>query len=82
MDNALIDQGLSLMLYGMGVVFTFLILLIYATAGMSAVIQRWFPEKEVPVAPKKKSLRKDTGVSPLTLKIIQAAVDQHRQRPL
>ncbi len=79
MQSALIEQGFSLMLYGMGVVFTFLTLLIFATTGMSKAVLRWFPQAEEPV----KQTRKKSGnvtVSPLTLKIIQAAIEQHRSR--
>ncbi|MGB0846614.1 MAG: OadG family protein [Thiolinea sp.] len=80
MQSALIEQGLSLMLYGMGVVFTFLTLLIFATTGMSRVVQRWFPDKVEPVAPTRKKSAATGTVSPLTLKIIQAAIEQHRSR--
>lgn len=79
MQSALIEQGFSLMLYGMGVVFIFLTMLIFATTGMSKVIERWFPEAEKPVKPVRKKSGK-TAVSPLTLKIIQAAIEQHRSR--
>ena len=79
MQNALIEQGFALMLYGMGVVFIFLTLLIYATAGMSQVVQRWFPQAPEPEKPVRKKSAK-TAVSPLTIKIIQAAIEQHRAR--
>lgn len=79
MQNALIEQGFSLMLYGMGVVFIFLTLLIFATLGMSQVIQRWFPQTEAPEKPLRKKSSK-TVVAPLTIKIIQAAIEQHRSR--
>ena len=80
MQSALIEQGVSLMLYGMGVVFTFLTLLIFATTAMSAVAQRWFPDKPEPARPARKKSVATGTVSPLTLKIIQAAVAQHRSR--
>lgn len=83
MDNSLIQQGFSLMLFGMGTVFIFLTLLIFATGAMSKVILRWFPEKIIqPPAPKKKAVSTSgaTSVAPATLKILQAAIDQHRNR--
>lgn len=80
MTTSIIDQGFSLMLYGMGVVFVFLTILIFATTGMSAAIQRWFPHVEEPVA-RKPAKRPAAGgqVSQQTLKIIQAAIEQHRK---
>lgn len=82
MESTLIDQGLDLMLYGMGIVFAFLTLLVFMTTLMSNVIQRWFPEKEVLAAPKHPKRKPDNtnNISPLTLKIIQAAINQHRKR--
>ncbi len=82
MDNSLIDQGFSLMLFGMGTVFIFLTILIFATGGMSRIILRWFPEKIVePPAPRKKSKAvSEASIAPVTLKILQAAVDLHRNR--
>jgi len=41
-----IEQGLILMLVGIAVVFTFLILLIFVTKLLSAIVLRFFPEKE------------------------------------
>ena len=80
MQSTLIEQGFSLMLYGMGVVFIFLTLLIFATTGMSAIVQRWFPEKAEPVFPIRKKPATAGTVPPLTLKVIQAAIEQHRSR--
>lgn len=83
MDNSLIDQGFSLMLFGMGTVFVFLTVLIFATGAMSNVIMRWFPEKIVePTVKKKRAPAATSGapVSAATLKIIQGAIDQHRNR--
>ena len=82
MTSNLIDQGLNLMLFGMGTVFVFLTILIFATSGMSKIITRYFPEKAVVAAPKKKKANAlgATAVAPATLKIIQAAIEQHRNR--
>jgi oxaloacetate decarboxylase gamma subunit len=49
MEANLFQQGVNLMLYGMGTVFVFLALLISATALMSFLVQR-FHKEEPPVA--------------------------------
>lgn len=70
------------MLYGMGVVFVFLTVLIFATAGMSNVVQKWFPHVEEPTPTRKPraAVAGAQAVSEQTLKIIKAAIDQHRGR--
>jgi len=69
------------MLFGMGTVFVFLTLLIFITTLMSKIIINWFPEKVVEApAPRKKPATSGAAIAPATLKIIQAAVEQHRKR--
>ena len=82
MSNSLIDQGFNLMLFGMGTVFVFLTILIFATGIMSKVITRYFPEKIEVIAPRKKKSAALAGspIAPSTLKIIQLAIEQHRNR--
>jgi oxaloacetate decarboxylase (Na+ extruding) subunit gamma len=48
MHDLLLQQGFDLMLYGMGTVLTFLTILVITTALMSAVMQRFFPDPELP----------------------------------
>ena len=48
MNGDIVDQGVELMLYGMGTVVIFLSLLIVATNFMSWFLGRYFPESEVP----------------------------------
>ncbi|MCF7934108.1 MAG: OadG family protein [Spirochaetia bacterium] len=43
------EQGLVLMVTGMAVVFSFLVILVFITKILSAVVTRFFPEKEIPV---------------------------------
>lgn len=44
MQETLIDQGLNLMLYGMGTVFVFLTILVFATGLMSRIVARFAVE--------------------------------------
>jgi oxaloacetate decarboxylase gamma subunit len=48
MQNELMQQGVELMLYGMGTVFTFLALLIVATTFMSIVVRRFVKPEPLP----------------------------------
>jgi oxaloacetate decarboxylase gamma subunit len=43
------EQGLVLMVIGMAVVFAFLIILVFVTKILSAVVTKYFPEKEIPI---------------------------------
>jgi len=74
----LFDQGLSLMLYGMGIVAVFLALLVILTALMSKLLTRWFPEDgKLPAG----AVHHGHGdVDPKIVAVIQAAIDKHRAR--
>ena len=71
-----IEQGLDLMLYGMGTVFLFLTLLVIVTALMSIVVTRWLPDDDHPLPP----AESDLGVDGRVLTIIEAALAKHRCR--
>ena len=78
MESTLIAQGLDLMLYGMGTVFTFLTLLVGITTLMSMVVNKLVVQAEAPAyAPAPVSTA--TNVEPRIAKVIQAAIDQHRK---
>jgi oxaloacetate decarboxylase gamma subunit len=79
MDASLISQGLDLMLYGMGTVFIFLTLLVGLTALMSRSVMRF--SREEPAAAEVSSINHqihDSVVDKRIVKVIQAAIDQHR----
>ena len=79
MDSLLISQGIDLMLYGMGTVFTFLTLLVGLTALMSKFVMRF--SKEEPVEDEVSSYQIHSSlVDKKIVKVIQAAIDQHRER--
>jgi oxaloacetate decarboxylase gamma subunit len=72
MPADLIAQGFELMLVGMGTVFVFLTVLVFATTAMSRLVTRFFPPEEVTVVVK--------GVSAEEVAAITAAIARHRQR--
>ncbi|MFW2440449.1 MAG: OadG family protein [Arenicellales bacterium] len=73
----LIEQGLNLMLYGMGTVFVFLTVLVITTVSMSTIIKRWLPDEEIPVP---SSVKSHADVDDHIVSIIQAALAKHRCR--
>lgn len=84
MQDTLIDQGFSLMLYGMGTVFVFLTILVFATGLMSTLVNKFSPEKETPVNNTPTASSTNTGnansPSPQVLDAIKQAIASHRQR--
>ncbi|WP_045858793.1 OadG family protein [Teredinibacter purpureus] len=78
MQQNLWEQGLDLMIFGMGTVFVFLTLLVIATLLMSGFIDRFLAEEPEPlVIPTSKSA---PPVGKKTLAVIQAAVHAHRAK--
>ncbi len=80
MEN-LMSEGLNLMVFGMGFVFVFLTLLVFATNGMSAVVSKIAPD------PEPKAKRKAPAAAPAAannndelVAVMTAAVHQHRSR--
>lgn len=81
MQNELIEQGLMLMLYGMGTVFVFLAVLVVVTSLMSAIVKRFFSSVEQkPVNPLVNSPSDAATVvnDPKLAAVIEAAIRQHR----
>lgn len=79
MQETIMQQGVDLMLFGMGTVFVFLTVLVIATTIMSSVVQRFFPEPE-PVLPAPKPAAPTGVTDPKLLAIIKAAIEQHRKK--
>ncbi len=74
MEGSLLSQGLELMLIGMGTVFSFLTLLVFATLGMSALARRLQPQASA--APGTGGAQPPTD--PALVAAITAAIHQHR----
>ena len=73
------QQGVELMLYGMGTVFTFLALLIIATTLMSSLLQRFVKPEPVPAqSPVKVS--EAAGNDDQLVAVISAAIHKYRSR--
>jgi oxaloacetate decarboxylase gamma subunit len=77
MQTSLIDQGLDLMLYGMGTVFVFLTILVFATTLMSRIVNAFANTELDPAL--------NEGVvdapSAQVLEAIKLALKAHRQGP-
>ncbi|GBE06969.1 oxaloacetate decarboxylase subunit gamma [bacterium BMS3Abin11] len=73
----LFEQGIDLMLFGMGTVFVFLTVLVIVTVSMSAIIRRWLPDEEMDIST---STKHHTDVDDHIVSIIQVALAKHRSR--
>ena len=71
-----ITAGVELMLVGMGIVFTFLVMLIGAVNVMSKLVQRYFPEPQEIVLSTTAAPKEDRA----TIAAISAAVHQYRTK--
>ena len=78
MQQDIMQQGVDLMLFGMGTVFVFLTVLVGAMIVMSIIVQRFFPDAPEPQAVVSTA---PAGVTdPKLLAIIKAAIDKHRNQ--
>lgn len=75
----MIEQGFTLMLYGIGSVFLFLGILVLATTVMSTLLNKFMPADVVP-QPMTHNAAGSAVVDQTTLRVIQAAISQHRSR--
>ncbi len=76
MRTEIIQQGLELMVFGMGTVVIFLALLVFATGVMSRTVQRLLPDPETEPANPAPTPIADTEL----IAVISAAIHQHRSR--
>jgi oxaloacetate decarboxylase gamma subunit len=78
MQDSLLEQGIELMIYGMGTVFVFLAVLVVATTLMSSLMQRYI-KPVVVEAPKAVSRPSAAAASDTQLMaVISAAIHKHR----
>ena len=76
--SELVSSGLELMAFGMGTVFSFLVVLIFATSLMSKIVNKFAPEPVVVAQPV--MIAPTQGVDPQLLSVLAAAVKEHRAR--
>ena len=77
--NGLIEDGFGLMVLGMGFVFLFLIILIFATRYMSRLLNNLFPEQPVVASNSISKVSNPSGVDAQLTAVITAAVHQHQK---
>ena len=77
-EPSLVAQGLELMVFGMGVVFVFLTMLVFVTGFMSKLVNKIAPVQEAAPVPVRAAAPQ--GVDPQLLKVLSAAVKEHRAR--
>lgn len=80
MQTPIIQQGLELLLYGMGTVVVFLTLLVLATSYMSRLVLRYFPEPEPEPVASSAAAAADGATPPELLAVISAAIHRYRSR--
>ena len=80
MSASIVEQGVELMLFGMGTVIVFLGLLVLATTVMSRLVARYFPEPEPAPAPVRVAGPTSAAADDELVAVISAAIHQHRSR--
>lgn len=81
MDSTLVSQGFDLLLFGMGTVFAFLTLLVGITTLMSVVVNKLVVDQpETTTSPQLGEANGQHSIEPRIIKVIQAALDQHRSK--
>jgi oxaloacetate decarboxylase gamma subunit len=68
----LVEEGLKFMVLGMGTVFTFLVLMIYVLKLQAFLIQKFFPQTNIPH--KKREVAKDLDEEKRVVAAITGAV--------
>ena len=78
-ETNLVMEGLNLMLLGMGIVFSFLIMLVFALKGMSWLAQHIAPEPIPATVPTKITPNLEPESDDVLLAVVAAAVARFRQ---
>lgn len=77
----LLWEGVNLMVIGMGAVAVFLVLLVFATSAMSAIVTKYLPDPEPPVISQQPTAQSPAKANDgQLLAVIAAAIHRHRSR--
>ena len=80
MQDQIINQGVELMVYGMGTVVLFLAVLVVATGAMSRLLARYLPEAEPVTTPPPQRAAHPAQPDAKLVAVITAAVHRHRAK--
>lgn len=78
MQDQLLNQGIELLVFGMGTVFVFLAVLVLITMFMSFIVLRFFPEAAVVKKARASKALGNKQNNDELVAVISAAVHQHR----
>ncbi len=77
--NELIMSGLTLMFFGMGIVFGFLLMLVFVMKGMSKIVHILASEELPPTTMASPLVMPQSGhIRPQVISVISAAIRQYR----
>ncbi|RXK14319.1 sodium pump decarboxylase subunit gamma [Halarcobacter mediterraneus] len=78
METNLIAEAVKFMILGMGIVFLFLIVMVYALKLQAKIIAKFFPEKEEAKPTKSKTTQASNNNNTAKIAAIVAAVQHHK----
>lgn len=81
MQETLLQQGVELMIFGMGTVFVFLAVLVVVTTTMSSLLQRFLPAKPIePAVTRMPAQSAAPAEDQQLMAVLSAAVHKYRSR--
>ena len=79
METNLLTEAVKFMVLGMGIVFMFLVVMVYALKIQAKIINKYFPEKEKKI-PSKVTTSKKTTENTTKIAAVMAAVQHHKNQ--
>ncbi len=78
MEVNLVGEALKFMALGMGIVFTFLVIMIFALKAQAALIAKYFPEEKKDSSPSKQWQPQQTDKKNVTAAITAAIIHHNK----